>query len=1076
MPFFRHFTGTYPYFNTYAVQFLLYLIHNSRLKTITKIIIVMILFYFKGPGQWLSRSSGNLGRTVSFVLFLLLFLVMKGNAQRILQGTVRDSEGNMLVGATVKVKGTATGTTTDPAGKFSINAPKGSVLEISYTGYDNATVTVSNQSTLSITLSQGNKQLNEVIVTALGIAKEKKALGYSVSEIKGQSLTQAREVNVGNSLVGKVAGLNVSSVSGGPGAAVNIQIRGMSSISQSNQPLYVVNGIPMSNETSTGRTRFQNAPDLGDNIGNINPDDIESISVLKGAAASALYGSRAKAGVILITTKRGQAGAPVAVEVNSNYVLSNAIDPTDFQYDYGHGSTAIVDGKAVLRKPQTPAEAQTGNSWGPKIDNQPYMQSDGVMRPYSAAPNNLRNFYRTGSTWTNTIAFSKGFTDGSVRFSATTLNNKSIMPNSGLNRQSFNLSANYNLTRQLNLDVRTNYILEQAKNRPMLGDNPGSAAANVFGMANTVNILDYKNALNPDGSEKNITNQYATNPWFAAYYFINNTRRSRNISSVTMRYNFDNGWFVQGRGAIDNYNDRYKQVIPTGTAYLAAGSITETFSKFAEINADVLVGKDFKLTRDITLSPNAGASYRNIKTEINTASGTGFSIPYVYYLNNVPSRTVVYDMSELETQAVYGTLELNYKELLYLTGSGRTDWFSTLATPNKNNKLDKFYPSVSSSFIFTQLLGSSKLLNFGKLRAAYAKVGQATSPYQTQLSYRLNAQTVDGKPLGEIANTNVPNAFLQASEASELEIGTEMRLFNNKISLDLTWYRKTSANEIVSAPVSGTSGYTNAILNIGKMRNQGFEGLITYTPVQLKNGFTWTTSANGAINKNEILALAPGNVPLLWATARSNTAFVQHIVGLPAGQIVAFDYARDKDGNIQVNPAKGLALRSTVLTPQGSVNPKWFAGWTNSFTYKRFNASFLIDGKFGGKIYSNTESVAMITGKHKATLTGREDVWGKNQTAQAYYANIGGISALYVKDASFIKFRQLIVGYNFPSAMFHNKIRNMNLSVVGRNLFTIMRKTDNIDPEAAYSGDATGLEMGTLPPEKTIGINFSAKF
>ncbi len=858
-----------------------------------------------------------------------------------IRGTVQDQNGESLIGASVKVKGTTVGVSTDVNGNFTINAEPNSILVVSYTGYETLEVPVNNRTTLNIRMVQDTRQLSEVVVTALGIAKERKALGYSVTEVKGEELTQAREINVGNSLVGKVAGLNVNSVSGGPGSSVNIQIRGMSSISQSNQPLYVVNGVPMSNETSSGRGQFQSAPDRGDNIGNINPDDIESISVLKGAAASALYGSRAKAGVILITTKSGKAGAPAVVEFNTNYVINQVVDVTNFQYEYGQGSIALVNGAVVMNKPINAAQAySTGSSsWGPKMDGLPYIQADGVMRPYSASPNNIDKFYGDGGTWTNTLSFTKGFDQGSVRFSGSNLANTNIVPNSGLDRQTFNLAAAYNITKRLSVDVRANYILENGKNRARLGDNSGNAAYGLFSLANTINIEDFKNPVDANGNEINISGSaFTTNPWFAAKFFKHNTKRNRLISSGTLKYAFDNGAFIQARAARDYYTDRYTLVVPTGTAYRVVGELQEQQASNFEINADILAGKMFKVNEDLSITPNVGASYRNISAENFNTGGTGFSVPYVYFLGNVPTRTVSYGAREEEMQAVYGTLEMNYKDLFYLTGTGRTDWFSTLATPDNSNPVNKFYPSVSGSFVFSELLsGKLSWLSFGKLRAGYAEVGQATSPYQTALTYGFSAVTLNGFPIGNISGGTVPNKELKPSEASELEIGTEIRLFNNRVSMDLTWYKKNSTNEIVNAPASQTSGYTAAALNIGKLQNTGFEGLIAFTPFQKKDGFNWTTSINGTINNNKIIALAPGDAPLTWATARSNTAFIQHRVGEPASQVVAYEYLRDAAGNIQNNPLTGHPLPSTVLTSQGSAYHKWLAGWMNEFSFKKFN-------------------------------------------------------------------------------------------------------------------------------------------
>ncbi|MDB5063499.1 MAG: SusC/RagA family TonB-linked outer membrane protein [Mucilaginibacter sp.] len=979
-----------------------------------------------------------------------------------ISGTVRDATGQPLIGVTVMVKGSQNGVQTNINGQFSLNANVGDVLVFNYIGYIKKEVTIASPAQLSIVLSEDSQQLGEVVVTALGIKKERKALGYSVTEVKGDELTQAREPNVMNSLEGKVAGLNVSPTAGGPGSSSNVIIRGVSSISQTSQPLYVVNGVPMENtQHSAPGGQYDNTPDLGDAVGNLNPDDIETISVLKGAAASALYGYRGKAGVILITTKSGKDSG---IEFNSNYVVESVTDPTNWQHVYGQGANGV--------KPTTQAEAfQSGqSSWGGKLDGSSVVQFDGVSRPYTAQPNNLQNFYRTGTSATNTVAFNKSFEGGSVRFSASDLTNNAITPNSGLNRQTFNLTGNYNITKHLSLDVRNNYILEQAHNRPVLSDASGNSNFNVTFLPTSLDVLTLKKAVNPDGSEYGYSsNTFATNPYFAAENFINNTSRQRLISSASLRYNFDSGYFMQGRVGRDAYNDRYTSVVPTGTAYRPLGAIMETTNNFSDINADVLFGKTFKI-KDFTISPNIGGSYRRTKSEYFGLNGTNFAVPYVYVITNASQQaTPTYSPSEQKVASVYGTLEVDYKSYLYVTGSLRNDWFSTLATPGTNNPLNKTYPSVTGSFVFSELWHPS-WLSFGKLRAGFAKVGQATDPYQTQLAYNFNTASLNGSPLGVISNLNVPNSSLVASIASELEIGTELRFLHDRLSLDLTWYNKNSTDEIVAAPASVTSGYGGAILNIGQLRNRGVEALLSGTPVKTKN-FSWQASFNGSMNNNTVVSLAAGQSSLPGATSRSGVGFTQNIVGLPINQIMAFDYKYDANGAI-VKDANGVPEQGN-LKAYGSAYGKWTAGITNTFNYKRFNLSFLIDAKFGGKIFSATDYYGYVLGLHQATLVNR-DALG-NQAASYYGTLANNVSSLFVQDASFIKFRQATFGYSFPAKMFNNVIKGVTLNLVGRNLFYIMKRTDNIDPESVYSYNAAGLELGGVPPTRTFGLNLSVK-
>ncbi|WP_214073187.1 SusC/RagA family TonB-linked outer membrane protein [Mucilaginibacter sp. dw_454] len=986
-----------------------------------------------------------------------------------ISGSVRDAGGQPLIGVAVTIKGTTTGTQTNVNGQFSINASVGDVLSFSYIGYLSKDVTITTPASLTVLLDEDSKQLSEVVVTALGIKKERKVLGYSVTEIKGAELTQAREPNVMNSLEGKVAGLNVTPTAGGPGSSSNVIIRGVSSLTQTSQPLYVINGVPMENKPNAAPgQQYDNQSDMGDAIGNINPDDIETISVLKGAAASALYGYRGKAGVILITTKSGKGNG---IEFNSNFVAETAINSTHWQDVYGQGANGVKSADQL-------SAFQSGqSSWGAKLDGSSVIQFDGVARPYVAQKNNIANFYRTGQTATNTVALNRSFDGGSVRFSASDLANQAITPNSGLGRQTFNLAANYNVTKHLTVDVRNNYILEQAHNRPFLNDGPGNSNFNVALLPTSVDVNVLKKATNADGSEYGYSgNTFATNPWFAAEKFINNTKRERLISSATLRYSFDDGYFIQARAARDAYNDRFTAVVPTGTAYRPLGSLSESTSNFSDLNTDVLLGKTFKIN-DFSIIPNIGGSYRRTKTELFTTSGNNFLVPNVYVITNIAQlNPLVYTPIDQEVQSLYGTLEVDYKNYLYLTGSVRNDWYSTLATPGVNNPLNKLYPSVNGSFVFSEFV-QNDWLSFGKIRAGFAQVGQAADPNSTQLAYNFNG-AVNGSPLGVIANGSVPNSSLVASLATELEIGTEMRFFRDRLSVDFTWYNKNSKDEILNAPASITSGYAGAVLNIGKLQNRGIEGLVTAIPVKFSD-FQWTTSFNGSINDNKVISLAAGQTTLPIGTSRTGNGFTQDIVGLPADQIMALDYKRDANGHILKADGTPVTSISDVpgqgaLKPYGSAYAKWIAGWNNQFNYKRFNLSFMIDGKFGGKIFSATDYYGYFYGLHKATLVNRDAL---GTAAAAYYQSVAtNVSSLFVQDATFIKFRQATLGYNFPVNLANGAIKNLTLSVVARNLFYLMKRTDNIDPESDYTSSAEGLELGGVPATRTYGLNLSVKF
>lgn len=993
-----------------------------------------------------------------------------------ISGRITDDKGNPLEGVSITLKGTNRGTTTNRNGDFTIDAKKGDVLIISYVGYAEQAFTIGSTDKVTISLSQGSQQMTEVVVTALGIKKERKALGYSVTEVKGNELTQARETNVANSLVGKVAGVNVNSVSGGPGASTSVLIRGVSGLASS-QPLYVINGVPMTNLLAEGNNlqnasgQYYNSSDYGDGIQNINPDDIETISVLKGAAASALYGSRAKAGVILITTKSGTGKG--TVELNSNFTADQVIDLTDWQYEYGNGANGL--------KPTTGTAAyDAGNSsWGAKLDGSNVVQFDGVSRPYSAQKGNLGRFYRTGSTATNTISFGRAFDGGSIRFSASNLYNTAVIPNSGLNRNTFNLSTVFTVTKGLTIDAKVNYVMDKARNRPILGDGAGNANFQAMFLPTSLDINTLKPGTKPDGNELLFTNNtYATNPWFAADKFINNTTRNRLIATANARYTFDNGFFIQARAGRDFYYDRYTGVVPNGTGYYAQAfrNITETYFRISELNTDVLIGKTFKVNSDLRITANAGGNMMKARVEGTTEGGSNFAVPYVYTILNAKNKTIEYLDKRKEVNSVYGTIDIAYKNFLYLNASARNDWFSTLA-PSPD--LDVFYPSVNASFVFTEFVKPS-WLNYGKLRAGWANVGGgADEPYQTLLNYNLFPVQLNGLPLGTITNQAIPNKNLRPSEASEIEIGTELGLFGNKLTVDFAWYTKKSKKEIVQSPASITSGYTGVFLNLGELENKGFELLLTGRPLAKGSAFSWTTSLNGAINNNKVVSLTEGQAELPVATSRTGFGFTRHIVGLPSNQIMAFDYKYDAAGKIVV-AANGVPERGDLIA-MGSAYHKYTMGWNNEFTWKDFTMSFLIDGKFGGKIFSATDYYGYFFGLQKGTLPGREsnfnpDPAGQPTNAQAYYTQLAGnVSRLFVYDADFIKFRQFTLGYTMPAKWFNNKIKGISLSLVGRNLFFIKKKTDNIDPEASYSGFSQGLELGGVPPVRSYGLNLNVK-
>lgn len=999
------------------------------------------------------------------------------SVKAMVSGKVTNTEGVPIVGVSITVKGTRRGTSTNTNGEFSIEANKGDVLILSSIGYASQEVAVGDDTNMNISMMLSNNQMSEIVVTALGIRKEAKRLGYAVTKVDGEALTKARELNVANGLEGRIAGVNISGVNGGPGSSTNILIRGNNSF-EANSPLFVINGVPMDNTTRGSATMWGGA-DQGDGISNINPDDIEEISVLKGSTASALYGSRAANGVILITTKSGKNKKGIGVEFNSNLVMDDIIDHTEFQYEYGQGLLGT--------KPTTAAAAYASgsDSWGARIDNSDYVQFDGATRKYSAQKNNLKNFYRTGSTITNTIAFSGGNENGNFRLSASNMMNQSVVPNSGMKRNTFNLNLNSKVTKRLTLSAVVNYIIEKSKNRPFLSDSPGNSNFGIAFLPNTMSEDVLRPGSKPDGSEINFSdNIFLTNPWFAANSFVSDLGRNRIIAMGMLRYNLTDWLSVQGRIGQDYFNDRTTTVTPTGTAYLVKGGMTEVSAKGTELNADVLLSATRKLSNDIGVDVSVGGNLMRAKQERQNANGDQFNVPFLYALQNLNNKNTTFDLIRQEVQSFYYTLEFSYKGMLFLNTTGREDWFSTL--PPENNHL--FYPSVSASFIFSEVIKPS-WLNFGKARLAWANTSGTAKPYQTKLYYSVEGN-VGGYPIGVNTNASVPNSLLEPFRMREIEAGIETRMFNSILSLNATYFSRRTINEIVKVPASPTSGYTSATINFGELENKGLELEIAVTPVRRKN-FTWTSSFNFTTLQNKVLKLAEDkpSSPIDNGESRSRNAFVHHVVGKAAAQVMAFDYKRDASGQI-IFDANGRPLQG-ILTPMGSGFHNKYGGWLNEINYKGFNFGVLIDFKSGGKIFSATNYYATIFGLQKMTLVGREtgivgegvnESGGKNTVnakAWDYYGTLANnVSSTFVYDASFIKLRQIVLGYNLPAKWYSKlRVQSINVSLVGRNLAVLKKNTPNIDPESNYTNSIVqGLELAGVPPFRSFGVNVNVKF
>ncbi|MDO3643616.1 MAG: SusC/RagA family TonB-linked outer membrane protein [Mucilaginibacter sp.] len=995
-------------------------------------------------------------------------------------GKVLDETGLPAPGVSIRLKGTTVGTVTDAEGNFSISVPDNATLVVSFLGYETQEIALAGRTTLTIKLTVSAKSLNEVVVTALGIKKDEKKLGYAITTVNGSAIDKAKEPNVAYSLEGRVAGLSISGTNGGAGSSARILLRGVTSTSKTQGPLFVINGVPMDN-TQRGQSGEWGGADYGDGIANINPDDIESITVLKGQSASALYGTRATGGVILITTKSGKKNSGFGVEFNSNFQADKVVNNTDFQTEYGQGENG--------KKPVNAADALSSGSlaWGAKLDGSQVPQFDGKSYAYSKTSDDWTHFYKTGHTFTNTVALTGGNETGAFRLSLSDLNNHAITPNSGLDRKTFNFNGSQTVIKNLDVNLVANYILDNEKNRSGLSDGPGNPNNVQFLAPNEAQSI-LAPGTKADGTEQSFTNDvYVTNPYFAAYNFISNTTRERLISSISAKYAITPWAYVQGRLGYDKINDTRFGVTPTGTAYNSGnnGSVNTQTTQLREFNADVLLGAKHDLVKDLlNLDLSLGGNIRKNQYSGTYINANNLIIPYFYDLSNGQTRTSgnVDNTYRLQVNSAYYTADFGIKNFLVLSTNGRYDYYSSIS---KAVGPGIFTPSVSASFIFSEFTHISAL-DFGKLRISYAQTSGGADPYSNQIYYSV-ANAINGVSAGSFSN-QLPNVLLKPYTLSEFEIGTELKFFKDRLGLDVAYFDKKTKNEIVNSSIDISSGYTNAYVATASMQNKGIEVEIHGSPVV--GAFTWTPSFNFTYVKNKVLSTDANGNNIGLGTYRPLNATTAFVKGMPGPQIMANDYKRDASGNI-IFDATGNA-ETTGRIAMGSVTPKIYGGLNNDFSYKHFNLSFLVDYRFGNKVLSATNYYSIFRGENKMTLPGREtgvvgvgvtESGAQNTTnvpAETYYQTLArNVSALNVLDGSFIKLRQVTLGYTIPSeAIAHTPFNSITLSAVARNLWTIMKHTDNIDPESNFAPgiNYAGIEGTSVPAVRTYGFNLNFKF
>ncbi|MDR2283499.1 MAG: SusC/RagA family TonB-linked outer membrane protein [Sphingobacterium sp.] len=1103
-------------------------------------------FYWGGHLMCYSeRNSKALSRRISdkiiglryvflTILFITVCCLVKANEprssgaigllqERTVTGKVTSStDGRPLSGVSVSISGSTTATQTDVNGNYTVKVSSGAVLLFTYVGYLEQRVSVGSRSTLNVVLQDANTALDEVVVTALGISREKKSLGYATQEVKGDQLAAARGGNALQSLSGNVAGAVIQAPSSSLGGSTRIVLRGIGSLTGENRPLIVVDGIPMdnSNFNSTSTQRGGGGRDYGDAAFDINPDDVESVNVLKGGPASALYGSRAANGVILIKTKNAKKGKDEII-VNSGVAFEKLGTTPKLQQQYGGGFNPGFAKATINGQEYDLVDYSADESWGPRFDGQQVLHWDAFdpddkdnylkTRAWSAPSkkNNYKSFFETGTAWTNSVSLSKSYENTSARLSASNVTQSGIVPNSRIRRNTVNFNIDNKFSDKLTARGVFNYARTDGYNRPEIGYGDNSIAQKMFQWGQ--NQLDYsrlkryKTATGQQlswnrSSWNDATPKYSDNPYWIVNENISRDRRDRTFGNAELKYDILPGLYATGNVYLDQYTLDVSSRVAMGSQ--AVSRYDEFTRKVTEMNYEGRVHFDRKIDK-FSIASFVGVNRRNsTRKSLNAATAGGLIVDGIYNLSNSKETPTVSNATlKKRVNSLFGSVSLGYDDLVYVDFSARNDWSSTL--PKGDNSY--FYPAVTGSFIFSKLTNFS-WLNFGKVRAGWSKVGNDTDPYRLVDTYTngvFSNTLFDGDPY-YLRNTTKYNPQLRPEMKKGYEFGLEAQFLENRIGIDVTYYNEKTSDLIMPVSVGWETGYSGRMMNAGQAQNKGIEAMLTLVPLRNDN-FEWVSSVNFSHNKNKVTKLYEELKSLNIVNAPFNVQLLA-MVDQPYGQIYGTDFIYDNAGN-KVVGANGIYLSSDVKN-LGSILPKYNAGWRNTFNYKSFSLSALIDIQKGGKFYSTTHMFGHYTGVLKATAANgvrengiiAEGVTGtvtrnadgsytvtntanntKQVTASQYYKSYysGGPHARNVMDADYVKLREVTFGYNLPKSLVSRlRLSGVTVTAFARNLFTWGLDNKDFDPEMATagSGNIQGLEGGSLPASKTFGMNLKLQF
>lgn len=1039
-----------------------------------------------------------------FCVLLLSFLTLSTYAQKTVTGTVKDGIGTPMPAVSVQIKGTGQGTSTDGAGKFAIAARPGAVLVFRYLGFKTQEVAIGASATVSVVMEEDNNALSEVVVTALGIKREKKSLGYAVQEVKGETLVEAREPNLVNALSGKVAGLQVTRSSNGPAGSSKITLRGNNSLTGDNQPLIVVDGVPVNNFTGnvnaasgTLNNDFYNpAIDMGNGLSDINAEDIESISVLKGPSAAALYGSRAGNGVIMITTKSGKAQKGVGITVSSTLGIESIFTNPKLQNDFGQGTDNVFDNRSGL-------------SWGPKIAGQSVTAWNNQSTPLRSF-DNISSYINRGISSNQSVTLQQQVSNGtSIYTSFNKLDDKSIIPGTSLHRNNLTARAvsKFGKDNRWETDTKIQYTNNNAENRPNNGNNVNNVFSTLYNLPRSLDITQFIQTKDQNG-KMTWYNPTSTqlNPYWAKDYNLNQDVRDRFVMNGNLKYNFNSWLTAQVQGGGDKYTTTTESKLYAGSPSSTTGQYSLSKETFTETNFSALISghKDNifdRLGGAFTVGGNLMSQERNI---IGATSGQ-LVVPDLFSLNNgvnSPSVSQVYNKKKINS--VYGTAQVNWDGYLFLDGTFRNDWSSTLSPANRSF----FYPSVSLSYVITDMFSKMgktlpSWLSYAKLRASYATVGNDLGAYQLYNTYAIgkdpNGNTTASRN-GTLYDDNVVNELIKSYEA-----GAEMRFLKGRFGFDFSYYKSNATNQLIDLPLDPLSGYSSKKINAGNIQNKGFELMVDANILSNPNSVNWNIAANYSHNDNSVKYLS-GDVTQ-YRLGGYDDISVLAVAGGKYGEIYGSKFLRVNspgspvDGQILLD-ANGLPQRSEQGVKLGNQQADALVGITNTFGYKGFNLTFLVDGRFGGKIFSGTlagmqengtSSVTVVNGSRDnivpagAVLNTTNNTYEANTksvSVQQYWTAVAGVGNLGVTeanlyDATNIRLRNVNLSYNIsPKLLAKTFVQRAKIGVSCNNVWLITSHLNGIDPESVFAtgGNAVGFENSSPPTTRTFLFNLTLGF